>query len=64
VYPRPKELRIVGAHEICELWEDDLALKVHAILDEKGVDWSSTDVLHIVGFAICPQIQVAKERQS
>jgi len=30
-----EELRVVGNHEIKDVWEDDLALKVHAILDEK-----------------------------
>ena len=46
-YPRLKELRIVGSHEISKVWEDNLALKVHAILDENGVDWSSTDVVRV-----------------
>jgi hypothetical protein len=40
----------VGHHKISETWEDDLALKIHAILDRKGVDWSSTDVVRI-GYA-------------
>ena len=42
-----KELRVVGEHEITEVWEDDLALKVHAILRAKHVVWSSTDVVRI-----------------
>ena len=46
-YTRPKELRPVGPHEISKVWEDDLALKVHAVLDGNGVDWSSTDILRI-----------------
>jgi hypothetical protein len=46
-YPRLKELRIVGDHEISEVWQDDLAPKVNAILDEKRVDWSTTDVVRI-----------------
>jgi hypothetical protein len=46
-YPRRKELRIVGDHEIKELWEDDLAFKVHAILGENKVEWTSTDVVRI-----------------
>ncbi|KAF8472265.1 hypothetical protein DFH94DRAFT_767632 [Russula ochroleuca] len=49
-YTRPKVLRIVGNHEIKDVWEDDLALKVHAILEQKGVDWTSTDVVRI-GYA-------------
>ena len=46
-YPRPKQLRIVGRHEISDVWEDNLALKIHAVLEEKEVDWSSTDVIRI-----------------
>ena len=49
-YRKLKELRVVGDHEINDVWEDDLALKVHAILHAKGVDWSSTDVVRI-GYA-------------
>ena len=45
--PRPKELRTPGDHEISEVWEDDLAFKVHGILDGNGVDWSSTDIVEI-----------------
>jgi hypothetical protein len=37
----------VGDHEIKELWEDDLAFKVHAILAENKVEWTSTDVVRI-----------------
>jgi hypothetical protein len=44
-YPRRRELRIVGNHKIVEVWEGNLALKVHGILDQNGVDWSSTDVV-------------------
>jgi hypothetical protein len=46
-YPKLKELKIVGGHEIKELWEDDLAFKVHAILSENKVEWTSTDVVRI-----------------
>jgi hypothetical protein len=46
-YLRLKELRILGAHKIEHVWEDDLVLKVHAILDDKEIDWSSTDVVRI-----------------
>ena len=46
-YLRAKELSPVGIHEISKVWEDDLALKVHAVLDENGVDWSSTDVIRM-----------------
>lgn len=44
-YPRPKELRI--GDEILEVWEDNLALKFHAILDQNNVDWSSTNIVRI-----------------
>ncbi|KAH9017748.1 hypothetical protein EDB83DRAFT_183145 [Lactarius deliciosus] len=46
-YSRRRELRVVGEHEISDIWEDDLALKVHAILHAKGVDWTSADVVRI-----------------
>ena len=46
-YPRPKELRIPGDHKISEVWEDDLAFKVHEILDNNNVDWSSTEIVEI-----------------
>ena len=46
-YPRLKELKIPGDHEILEVWEDNLALKIHAILDQNDVDWSSTDIVRI-----------------
>jgi hypothetical protein len=37
----------VGDHKIKEPWEDDLAFKVHTILDEKKVEWTSTNVVRI-----------------
>jgi hypothetical protein len=47
--PKLKELRILSNHDIqdIDVWEDDLASKVHAILGGKGVDWTSTDVVRI-----------------
>ncbi|KAG9082332.1 hypothetical protein FRC06_005116, partial [Ceratobasidium sp. 370] len=47
VYPWLKELKIPGEHKIFEAWEDSLALKVHAILDQNDVDWSSTEIVRI-----------------
>ena len=44
---RPKMLRILGSHEIEEIWEKRLALEIHAVRGENKVDWSSTDVVHI-----------------
>jgi hypothetical protein len=49
-YPRPKRLMFPGEHKIHEIWEDNLAFKVHAILDQTGVDWSSTEIVGI-GYA-------------
>jgi hypothetical protein len=46
-YPRLKELKIPGNHGIFEVWEDNLAFKVHAILDQNDVDWSSTEIVRI-----------------
>jgi hypothetical protein len=47
-YLRNKELRIPGKHELLmELWEDNLAIKVHNILNKNQVDWSSTDIIRI-----------------
>ena len=47
ITPETKKLRIVGEHKIRDVWEDDLALKIHALLDAKQVDWTSTDVVRI-----------------
>ncbi|KAF8331414.1 uncharacterized protein EI90DRAFT_3016408 [Cantharellus anzutake] len=46
-YPRAKELRILGEHELFDVWEDDLALKVHNILNQNQVNWSSTEIVRI-----------------
>jgi len=46
-YPQLKELKIPGDHEILEVCEDNIAFKVHAILDENNVDWSSTEIVRI-----------------
>jgi hypothetical protein len=45
--PPPRELRFPGEHKIHEIWEDNLAFKVHAILNQAGVDWSSTEIVRI-----------------
>ena len=44
-YNRLNKLRIIGDHKIKEIWEDDLAFKVHAI--ENKVEWTSTNIIHI-----------------
>ncbi|KAI0290308.1 hypothetical protein BC826DRAFT_1106543 [Russula brevipes] len=46
-YPPLRELRFPGEHKIHEIWEDNLAFKVHAIRDQAGVDWSSTEIVRI-----------------
>ncbi|KAG8752242.1 hypothetical protein FRC11_008546, partial [Ceratobasidium sp. 423] len=42
-----RELRPVGNHAITEVWEDNLAFKIHALLDKMKVKWTSTDVVRI-----------------
>ncbi len=37
----------MGDHAINDVWEDDLAPKIHVILDTKEVEWTSTDVVRI-----------------
>ena len=48
--PRAKELRSALRHKLFDVWEDSLALKVHKILDQNQVNWSSTDIIRI-GYA-------------
>ena len=42
-----RKLRPIGNHALKEVWEDNLALKIHALLDSMKVDWTSTDVVRI-----------------
>ncbi|KAF8480479.1 hypothetical protein DFH94DRAFT_480227 [Russula ochroleuca] len=46
-YQRIRELRAVGNHALKEVWEGNLALKLHTLLDTMQVKWTSTDVLRI-----------------
>ncbi|KAF8342820.1 uncharacterized protein EI90DRAFT_2964621 [Cantharellus anzutake] len=46
-YPRAKEPRSLGEHKLFDVWEDNLALKVHSILDQNQVNWSSTEIVRI-----------------
>jgi hypothetical protein len=46
-YPPRKELRPVINHSLTDVWEDDLALKIHDTLDSMNVYWTSTDVVRI-----------------
>ena len=46
-YRKIKELRPVGDHKLKDVWEDNLALKLHALLDSVNVKWTSTDVVRI-----------------
>jgi hypothetical protein len=52
------ELRVVGRHPICEVWEDDLSREVLVHLDRDGVRWTSLDVVRIgkVGKAFAPVV--------
>ncbi|KAJ7760911.1 hypothetical protein B0H16DRAFT_1719617 [Mycena metata] len=45
--PKPKELCSVRNHPLREVWEDDLALKIHTLLDSLDVKWTSTDIMRI-----------------
>ena len=46
-YPKAKELRSPGVHKLLDVWEDDFALKVHDILNQNLVNWSSTEIVRI-----------------
>ncbi|KAK0218117.1 hypothetical protein IW262DRAFT_1117502 [Armillaria fumosa] len=46
-YRRIRDLRPVGNHALKEVWEGNLALKLHALLDSMKVKWTSTDVVRI-----------------
>ncbi|KAH9953289.1 hypothetical protein BGW80DRAFT_1476906 [Lactifluus volemus] len=45
--PWLRELRIPGEHELFDVWEDNLAIKVHDILNLNDVNWSSTEIVRI-----------------
>lgn len=46
-YLRHKELRIVGNHAIKDVWEGDLAVKVHTLLTSMKIKWTSIDIVRI-----------------
>ncbi len=46
-YSKIKELRAVGNHALQDVWEGNLAPKLHALLDSMEVKWTSTDVVRI-----------------
>ena len=46
-YRRYRDLRVVGNHVIKDVWEDNLAFKLHALLDSMDVKWTSTDVVRL-----------------
>ena len=46
-YRKIKELRPVGNHALKGVWEDNLAIKLHVLLDSMKVKWISTDVVRI-----------------
>ncbi|KAI0344229.1 hypothetical protein BDW22DRAFT_1355569 [Trametopsis cervina] len=57
-YRRTKQLRAVGTHALVDVWEADLAVELHAVLDEMKVKWTSTDAVRIgyVGEPFAPVI--------
>ena len=42
-----KRLGAVFNHKLNTVWEDNVALRIHACLDDMGVKWTSTDVFRI-----------------
>ena len=44
-YPRADKFRSLGKHKLFDIWEDNLALKVHNILNQSQVNWSSTEIV-------------------
>lgn len=57
-YRKLRDLRTVGNHAIKEVWEDNLAFKIHALLDSMEIKWTSTDVVRLgyVGKPFAPVI--------
>ncbi|PWW72935.1 hypothetical protein C7212DRAFT_359997 [Tuber magnatum] len=53
-----KELRPVGSHPLTAIWEDNLALEIHNILEWRSIQWTSTDVVRIgiAGESVAPVI--------
>ncbi|KAJ3478204.1 hypothetical protein NLI96_g9922 [Meripilus lineatus] len=43
--PKIKEIRPFESHAIQDIWEGNLALRIIAILDSNGVQWTSIDVV-------------------
>ena len=46
-YTKIRDVRPVGNHALKEVWEGNLALRIHALLDSMNVKWTSTDVVRI-----------------
>lgn len=46
-YRKVKQLGIVVNHKLNAIWETDVAPKVLACLDKKGIAWTSTDIVRI-----------------
>jgi len=46
-YHVAKQLGVVGKHKLNTVWEDSVAPKVFACLDEMGVNWTSINVVRI-----------------
>jgi len=49
-YLKPKTIRTAGQHKLQGLWEEELGPQIHQLLEDKGVRWTSTDVVRI-GYA-------------
>ncbi|KAI6106059.1 hypothetical protein EDD16DRAFT_1433716, partial [Pisolithus croceorrhizus] len=42
-----KQLYPVFEHKLNDVWDGDLARKVHACLNEMGIKWTSTNIVRI-----------------
>ena len=49
-YLRPKTIRPAWQHKLQDLWEEELGPQIHHLMEDKGVRWTSTDVVRI-GYA-------------
>lgn len=46
-WPKRRNLTHVGEYVLGAIWEDEIAQKVHALLDTMCVNWTSTDGLRV-----------------
>ncbi|KAJ3483737.1 hypothetical protein NLI96_g6105 [Meripilus lineatus] len=45
--PRIKQFFRFTEHQLHNVWEDDLAFKIHGILELDGIEWTSTDLVDL-----------------